>query len=311
MERKNVKNITVSPADDLDSVLRSVEPGTSILLKNGVYRQKIEITVPDTELVGESAEETVIVYGDYAKKPDSLGREYNTFRTYTAAVLAPHVRFRNLTVENDAKFPEEKGQEVALTVYADDFQAESCRLISTQDTLFCGPLPPDLTERYDGFLKDELRGTGFTRQIYRSCLIAGTVDFIFGCSDALFEDCELRSLYDVRGHGYVAAPAHGKSQDVGFVFDGCRFTRENRTADGSVFLARPWRDFGKASFIDCIYDTHIAQEGFDKWNDTERDKTARFSEYGNVPAGRVPWSRVLSEREKDALLNYFTQDHGK
>ena len=29
----------------------------------------------------------------------------------------------DLTVENDALFPETKGQEVALTVYADDFSS--------------------------------------------------------------------------------------------------------------------------------------------------------------------------------------------
>lgn len=303
-----MKKITVSPSDPLDRLLREIEPGTRVYLKKGVYRQKIEITVPNTEIIGESPEETVIVYGDYAKKPDELGREYNTFRTYTAAVLAPHVRFRDITVENDAKAPEEKGQEVALTVYADDFYAENCRLISTQDTLFCGPLPPDLIERYDGFLKDELRQPIFTRQIYKNCLIAGTVDFIFGCADALFEECELRSLYEVRGHGYVAAPAHAEAQNIGFVFCGCRFTGEEKTADGSVFLARPWRDHGKASFIYCVYGPHIAAVGFDKWNDTERDKTARFSEYGSVPEGRVPWSKILSESEKNALNRFFTQE---
>lgn len=300
-----MKKITASPNDKLSAVLGSIEPGTQVFLKKGVYRQKLEITVPNIELIGENPEETVIVYGDYAQKLDEQGREYNTFRTYTAAVLAENVRFRGLTVENDAKFPEKNGQEVALTVYADGFRAEDCRLISTQDTLFCGPLPPDLIERYDGFLKDELRKPCFTRQVYKSCLIAGTVDFIFGCADALFEECELRSLYEVRGHGYVAAPAHSETQDIGFVFRSCRFTGEDKTADGSVFLARPWRDYGKASFIDCSYGSHISGSGFDKWNDTERDKTARFSEYGNVPEGRVQWSKILSENEKETLTEYF------
>lgn len=300
-----MKEITVSPKNDLAEILRSAEPHTRIILAEGVYRQKLEISVPYIELVGAGTDKTVIVYDDYAKKPDELGREYNTFRTYTVAVTAPHVSFRSLTVENDSLKPEEKGQEVALTVYADDFYAEDCRFISTQDTIFCGPLPPDLIVRYDGFLKDELRAGGYSRQIYRNCFIAGTVDFIFGCADALFESCEIKSLYEVRGHGYAAAPAHALEQEIGFVFDRCRFTRDERTADGSVYLARPWRDYGKASFIDCTYDLHIAAEGFDKWNDTERDKTARFSEYGVQRTGRVPWSRELTAAEKDALLEYF------
>lgn len=302
-----MKEITVTPLDDLAAILASVEPHTRVLLSEGVYRQKVEITVPYTELVGAGADKTAIVWDDYAKKLDEQGREYITFRTYTMAVTAPHARLRDLTVENSSGSPETKGQEVALTVYADDFLAEDCRFVSTQDTIFCGPLPPDLIIRYDGFLKDSLRAEGYSKQIYKSCFIAGTVDFIFGCADALFESCEIKSLYEVRGHGYAAAPAHALEQEIGFVFDKCRFTRDARTPDGSVFLARPWRDYGKASFIDCRYDAHIAPDGFDKWNDTNRDKTARFAEFGTDRQGRVPWSGELSAVKKDALLNYFAE----
>lgn len=302
-----MKEITVTPFDNLAAILGTVEPHTRILLSEGVYKQKVEINVPYIELIGAGADKTAIVFDDYAKKLDKQGREYNTFRTYTIAVTAPHVRFRNIMVENSAGDPKNKGQEVALTVYADDFFAEECSFVSTQDTIFCGPLPPDLIIRYDGFLKDSLRSEGSSKQIYKNCFISGTVDFIFGCADALFENCEIKSLYEVRGHGYAAAPAHALEQEIGFVFSKCRFTRDARTPDGSVFLARPWRDFGKASFIDCEYDTHIASDGFDKWNDTNRDKTARFAEYGTDRQGRVSWSREMSVMEKDALLNYFAE----
>lgn len=297
--------IRITPEDNLSEILRTAAPHTRIYLSNGVYREKIEITTPDIELVGEDAEKTVIVYDDYAKKIDENGLEYVTFRTYTMAILAPRVTLRNLTVENDALAPETKGQEVALTVYADEFNAVDCRFISTQDTIFCGPLPPDLIERYDGFLKDELRTGEYQRQIFRNCYIAGTVDFIFGCGDTLFEDCDIESLFEIRGHGYVAAPSHALSQEIGFVFNRCRIFCADHVPEGSVHLARPWRDYGKCSFIDCEYGAHIAPEGFNKWNDTDRDKTARFAEYPLKPESRVPWSRVLSEREKEVLLGYF------
>lgn len=300
-----MKEITVTPLDDLQAVLDAAEPHTRVLLSEGIYRQKVEISTPFTELVGAGADKTAIVWDDYARMLDEQGREYVTFRTYTLAVTAPHVRFKSLTVENDAGSPEVKGQEVALTVYADDFMAEDCRFVSTQDTIFCGPLPPDLIERYDGFLKDSLRTGESSKQVYKNCFIAGTVDFIFGCADALFEECEIKSLFDVRGHGYAAAPAHSREQEIGFVFRDCRFTRDPRTPDGSVFLARPWRDYGKASFIDCEYAAHIAPCGFDKWNDTDRDKTARFAEFGADRRGRVPWSGELSASQKDALLSCF------
>lgn len=300
-----MKEITLFPTDDISEAVKRAGENTRIILSEGVYRQKVEISVPCIELIGANADKTVIVYDDYAKKIHRDGKEYNTFRTYTLAVLAPHVTLRGITVENDSKKPEEKGQEVALTVYADDFRAEDCNFVSTQDTVFCGPLPRDLIERYDGFLKPELRRDISSTQVYKNCYIAGTVDFIFGCGDALFENCEIKSLYDVRKCGYAAAPAHAKEQETGFVFRSCRFTRDGRVADGEIYLARPWRDYGKASFISCTYGTHIAPEGFDKWKGTDRDKTARFAEYGTPQRGRVPWSRMLTESEMAALLDHF------
>lgn len=297
--------VKAAPRGRLSDILSKAQPNTRILLSEGTYREKIEINVPNIEIIGAGADKTVIVWDDYAKKLDPSGVELNTFRTYTAAVTADNVILKNLTVANDSLKPEKKGQEVALTVYGDSFYAEDCCFISTQDTVFCGPLPQDLIERYDGFLKDELRGGNCQRHIFKKCFIAGNVDFIFGCADALFRDCEIRSVFDVRGHGYVAAPAHAITQEIGFVFDKCRFTCEDSVAEGSIFLARPWRDYGKASFIDCLYGKHISKEGFNKWNDTERDKTARFSEWNADREGRVPWSKVLTEKEKDRLLSYF------
>ncbi len=303
-----MNEIYVKSSDKLGGILRSAKPNTRIVLPEGVFREKLEINTPDVELVGAGLRKTVIINGDYAKKIAPDGREFNTFRTYTVAVTAPNVTLRGLTIENDARQPEKLGQEVALTVYADNFLAEDCAFISTQDTIFCGPLPEDLIARYKGFLPDTLRvfqNSGSQKQIFRNCLVAGTVDFIFGCGETLFDDCEIRSLCDARGHGYVAAPSHSPEQKIGTVFNKCRLTRENGVADGSIYLARPWRDYGKTSFIDCEMDSHIAAEGFNKWGDSHRDRTARFAEYPVKPAGRVQWSTVLTEAEVKTLLDYF------
>lgn len=282
------EKIYVHPADDLQKIFDSAQPGDTLHLAAGVYRQKTLLKTPGLIIEGEGADKTVIVYGDYALKIDEIGREYNTFRTYTMAVCADHVRMRDLSVVNDALNPKEKGQEVALSVLGDDFLMENCRLASTQDTLFAGPLPDDLIARYDGFLRDELRAKGPGRQVYRTCLIEGSVDYIFGCADALFDHCEIRNVFDGRSGGFIAAPAHALEQEKGFLFRNCRLTHEDKVVQGSIFLARPWRDFGLCRFENCELGAHIHPEGFDKWNDTERDKTARFYEEPAV-AGRVKW----------------------
>lgn len=282
----------LTPQDDLQKCLDAAQPGQTIRLASGDYRCKLMLTTPGITIRGAGAGRTRILWDDYAKKPDERGREYNTFRTWTVAVCAEGVTMRDLSIVNDALRPEEKGQEVALTVYADGFSMEDCILSSTQDTLFLGPLPADLIARYDGFLPDPLRRDMPCRQSFRRCLIEGTVDFIFGCGQALFEDCELRSLVDARGHGYIAAPAHALEQTGGFRFRRCRLTAQEGVAPGSVYLARPWRDYGLCEFEDCaIQGGHIAPEGFDKWNDTHRDQTARFYETPLLP-GRVAWART-------------------
>ena len=288
--------IQLKPGDDLQKAFDQAPENAVIFLGEGIYRQKVVIRTPGITLVGAGKSKTVIVFDDHAKKPHPIGWEYNTFRTYTLAVCADSVTIRDLTVANDAFSPEVKGQEVALSVLGTDFRMENCILTSTQDTLFVGPLPSDLIGRYEGFLADELRAGYPMEQTFVNCLIEGTVDFIFGCGQALFENCEIRSMNDARNIGYVAAPSHSLRQREGIRFHRCRFTREAGVADGSIYLARPWRDYGIAEFHDCSYDTHIAAVGFDKWSGTNRDTTARFREYP-LRSGRVSWA---NREEKEA-----------
>ncbi len=282
------KIIHVTPDDRLQALFDRAQPRDTLIFAPGIYRQKAVIRTPGLTLVGSGIDKTVFIYNDYARKEDADGFQLITFRTYTLAVVADGVSIRDLTVCNDALQPEVKGQEVALSVVADDFLMENCRLSSTQDTLFAGPLPEDLIERYTGFLADELRRGGQMKQVFRNCRIEGTVDFIFGCGETLFDECELRSLKDARNNGFVAAPAHEAHRSEGYTFRRCRFTCEETVEPGSIYLARPWRDAGLCRFENCSYGSHINALGFDKWQGTNRDETARFFEEPALP-GRVSW----------------------
>lgn len=282
------ETIYVTPDDKLQKIFNNAPEGATIILSPGIYRQKAVIRRNGLTLLGQGREKTVLVFDDYARKRGEDGFEYLTFRSYCLAVCADDVTIKSLAVVNDALSPEKKGQEIALSVIGNGFTMEDCRLTSTQDTLFTGPLPPDLIERYTGLFADELRRDGEMEQVFRNCLIEGTVDFIFGCGKTLFENCELRSLKDAREMGYVAAPAHAQEQEEGYRFRNCRFTCAPGVKSGSVYLARPWRDYGLSVFENCSYDSHIHPLGFDPWNNTRRDLTARFYEIPEVP-GRVAW----------------------
>ncbi len=282
------QTIYVSPGEDLQAVFDRSPENSVIRLAEGTYRQKLIIRTPGLRITGAGADRTKLVFNDYARKRHPIGGEFNTFRTYTLAVCADGITMEDLSVVNDALQPEIKGQEVALSVCGTGFLMRRCRLTSTQDTLFAGPLPSDLIGRYEGFLLDDLRRGYPTEQRFEDCLIEGTVDFIFGCAHAVFDRCEIRSLVDARNVGYVAAPSHHEGQEEGFLFRRCVFTCQMGVEHGSIYLARPWRDHGLAVFENCTYGEHIAPEGFDKWSGTRRDLTARFRESPAVP-GRVPW----------------------
>ena len=167
----------LTPNDDLQRAFDAAVPGSRFYLEAGVYRQKVLLCTPGLQIEGTGINQTTIIWDDYANKLHEDGQEYNTFRTYTMAICADHVSMRNLSIINDAGHPENKGQEVALSVLGNDFLMENCRLSSTQDTLFAGPLPSDLIARYKHFLIDNLRAPGPFRQRYTRCLIEGSFDF--------------------------------------------------------------------------------------------------------------------------------------
>lgn len=298
--------LRLTPSDDLQRAFDSLKGPAEVRLADGIYNQKVEIRTDGVAVVGGGRETTVLSYGDCAKKIHADGKEYNTFRTYTLCVTGKGVRLENLTVQNDNTRPEEVGQCVALAVHADDFRAENVDLRSTQDTLFLSPFPDDLVVRYRGFLPPrQLYREGGNLHLFKNCRIYGTVDYVFGCAEAYFRDCEFISLYDRRGTGYVAAPAHPLAEEYGFNFIDCDFV-SGGAEDGTQFLARPWRDFGKCSFINCKVGGHINGALFDKWNDTERDKTARFGYYGlhcdRAPAP-APWAKELTAAQARNIID--------
>ena len=313
-----MNTLYLSPSDNLQSILAKIAQPTTIYLKKGVYNGKFLLSADNVKIVGEDRETTIITGADFAKKAHPDGREYFTFRTYTLCITGENSVIENLTIENSNPDPEAVGQCVALSVNAKSFHAKNVCLKSTQDTLFTAPFPDDLVIRYSGLTDDPTYYDGFIprKQLYmegesfhyfEGCRICGTVDFIFGGARAYFYDCDIISLYEKRGEGYVCAPCHSLAQEHGYLFYNCRF-KSDGAKDNSVYLARPWRDFGKCEFIDCSIDRHVSPLLFDKWEGTYRDRTARFAHHkltgGNLAP--VPWCKELAPEQATEIINTFT-----
>ena len=299
---------TINSSDSINETLSKMKEGDSLFLQNGIYKEKVVILINNILLEGESKDGVIITNHDWFTKIMPDFNECNTFRTATLLVAGENVTLKSLTVENSSVPSSKYGQALALYAEGDNFKAENVILKSAQDTLFTGPLSLDLIERHQGFLPEyQLRGKK-SRQIYSNCDIYGDVDFIFGAAQALFINCNIISI-DRGGtdgiDGFICAPSTYKEDKYGYLFYKCNLKKESGVHN--VYLARPWRDYGSAAFIECNLDDHINPEGFNPWGNTGRDKTARFYEYNEKAdlSKRVKWAKMLNKDEANALVNEF------
>ena len=280
------------------------ESGGEILVRTGVYREKIVIHRNHVRLAGADRERTVIAWNGCAKDRYADGTEKGTFLSSTLMTTGRDVTVENLTVRNDAGDGRSVGQAVAVYAAGDRGTWRNCSLIAHQDTLFCGPLRmPNVTEDIgprtgcaERAFRVEDGHLTFSRQYFEDCLIRGDVDFIFGSYRCWFERCTL--FMNERGGWYTAANTN-EVQPYGFVFHRCRLTGVCGT--GEAYLGRPWRKHARTVFLECEMDEHVAPEGFSDW-DAERVVTDRCGEWQTTGAradqnSRHPAQKRLTDTE--------------
>ena len=76
----------------------------TVFIKNGIYKERVEIHKDNITLIGENADGTVITNNYYAFMPMEDGSKRGTFRSYTFFVQANHFNAYNITFENSAGF---------------------------------------------------------------------------------------------------------------------------------------------------------------------------------------------------------------
>ena len=285
------------PADGTPAVIR---------LAPGVYREKVELRRPNTTIEGAGAAQTRIVWADAATALHADGQKRGTFRTYTLLVLADGCTLRGLTIENAAAPRESVGQCIALFAESDLFTCEDCTLLSAQDTLYTGPLPPREVIP-GGFLgPTQLLPRRAQRHIYRRCTIKGDVDFIFGGAAAWFEDCDIVSVNAYTDgrvpSGYAAAASTPEGQKYGYVFHRCRFLAGEGVPDQCMYLGRPWREYAKTVLLHCFIGPHIKPEGWDDWGKPAFHENGFYAEYGCTGPGsdlsaRADFAHVLTDAQ--------------
>lgn len=251
------------------------EARTTILIRKGVYKEKLVIPASkiNVSLIGQ--EGAVLSYGDYASKKNVFGENKSTSGSASCYIYAPDFFAENITFENTSGAV---GQAVAAFIDADRVMFRNCRFLGFQDTLYT-------------YGKDN-------RQYYEDCYIEGTVDFIFGWSTAVFNRCTIHS----KGNGYVTAPSTDQGKAYGYVFYDCKLTAAEGVS--KVCLARPWRPYAQAVYIRCEMGKHIIPQGWDNWGKKEAEKNSFFAEYQSKGEGANAVARVSYSHQLKDLKDY-------
>jgi polygalacturonase len=266
---------------DYYSIQRALEvapPGGAIIsVAPGVYHEVITVDKPNIVLRGpyEDASKTVVVADKSAGT--TVG---GTLASATVNVLANDFLAENISFVNDfsrthPQLPQ-GSQAVALLVRGDRDIFENVRVLGDQDTLYAG------VGECTGSGADRTCPTA--RQYFDHCFVAGNVDFIFGDSKAVFDNCVIRS----NSHSIGFVTAQGKSysgQDSGYVFHDCRLEAEPDVEN--VYLGRPWRPYATVIYLSTWMGPHIVPAGWREWHPGETDylPTAFYAEYQSSGPG--------------------------
>jgi pectinesterase len=262
-----------------------------IYIRNGRYREKLNVDKANITLIGQSRDSVVLTFDATADTPDPDGGTLGTRGSFTLRIAAPDFRAEHLTIENafdyranaarpfsdPAKVKNTQAVALHLDRGSDRAAFVDCVFLGWQDTVYANA----------------------GRASFKQCIILGNVDFIFGAGVAVFEDCDIVS----RAGGFIAAPSTPPLQRYGLVFIGSRLGREsNGVKPNTVALGRPWHPSSNPNvnpsvvYIDCNMDDHILVEGWTQMGGYGPE-AARFFEYKSHGVGAVkdPKRRVLSD----------------
>ena len=171
----------------------------------------------------------------------------------------------------------------------------NCKFYSSQDTLYTGGSP----------------------LYFKKCIIEGQTDYIFGESNAVFDQCELRWKGYSSGSvgGYITAARASDGSYTGYLMYNCKVTKNKGLTVKTGYFGRPWRETAKVKFINTVLQdsSTIADEGWGAMNGVQPENVAGFKEYGTKLSNGAAVStnkrkgHILSQAdaEKTNIIKYL------
>ncbi|VAH53396.1 unnamed protein product [Triticum turgidum subsp. durum] len=270
----------------ITEALNSVPPKSTarfvIYVKAGEYKEYVTVSKDQAN---------VFMYGDGPTKTRVIGDKSNkggfaTIATRTFSAEGNGFICKSMGFVNTAG--PDGHQAVALHVQGDMSVFFNCRFEGYQDTLYVHA----------------------NRQFFRNCEVLGTIDFIFGNSAAVFQNClmTVRKPMDNQGNMVTAHGRTDPNMPTGIVLQGCKIVPEDALFPVRhtvpSYLGRPWKEYSRTVIMESTIGDLIKPEGWSEWMGDLGLKTLYYAEYANTGPGagtskRVTWPgyRVIGQAE--------------
>ena len=178
-----------------------------------------------------------------------------------------------------------KYQAVALMSNSDQSVFYRCRIDAFQDSLYAHA----------------------NRQFYRECNVYGTVDFIFGNSAVVLQNCNILPKVPMPGQQNTIT-AQGKidpNQNTGISIQNCTIWPSGNLSSVSTFLGRPWKKYSTTVYMGSMMGSFIDPKGWLPWTGDTAPDTIFYVEYKNFGPGsstknRVKWKGLRNMTNKQA-----------
>ncbi|KAL3502233.1 hypothetical protein ACH5RR_036682 [Cinchona calisaya] len=253
-----------------------------IYVKKGIYVEnvRIEKNMWNVMMIGDGKSATIV--SGRLNFVDGTP----TYKSATFAVIGKGFIARDMGFQNTAGAA--KHQAVALMSAADHSVFYRCSMDAFQDTLY----------------------TISNRQFYRECSIYGTVDFIFGNSAVVIQNCNIAPKKPMRGQQNTIT-AQGKidpNQNTGISIQNCTVWPSANLTGFQTFLGRPWKNYSTTVYMQNMMGSFIDPNGWLPWVGTTAPDTIYYVEYQNFGPGALNKNRV---NWKGLKLNLKAKQVGK
>ncbi|KAJ4850938.1 hypothetical protein Tsubulata_030363 [Turnera subulata] len=264
----------------LDSVPARGNKWIRIQISPGKYREKVSIpgNKPCIFLDGGDRSVTSIEWDDHKDSATSP-----TFTSNADNIVLKGITFKNNFNLEVSTARSTWQQAVAARIRGDKTIIHQCAFYGVQDTFW-----------------DEI-GRHYIVDSY----IEGSLDFIFGKSQSIYENCTISINVEKLAPGTEAFITAQKRELLtpinGFVFKNSKFTGK-----GKAWLGRAWGPYSTVIIVDSFMDVNVAPAGWDVWDQAGHEKDFTYVESNNKGPGADASKRRLEKNLTAAELSKFT-----